>query len=209
MWEGGVRATGFVYSHLIEKPGYVSNNLIHVSDWLPTIYHVAGGNLSDLVNVEGVDLWDMISSSGKPVRKELLHNIDPISNYSAIRVGDYKLVMGDIDGGLYSMWYNCTPPNSNSHDTSEAKTGMIHVECGKRPLNYTFNCWPTEAPCLFDVVSDPCEYNNIASGNPQIVSSLLQRLFEYASHAVPPANKPNDPRGDPKYHGGVWGPWLP
>ncbi|KAL5009860.1 hypothetical protein ScPMuIL_012165 [Solemya velum] len=209
LWEGGVRGTGFVYSPLIKKPGYVSSNLMHVSDWLPTLYHVAGGNSSDLINVEGVDLWDMISSSGKPVRKELLHNIDPIANHSAIRVGDYKLIMGDISGGRNDMWYSCTPPNSEPHDRTDKKTGVIHVDCGEKPLNYSINCQPSKSPCLFNVVSDPCEYNNIAGSNPQVVASLLKRLSDYAAHAVPPGNKPTDPRANPKYHDGAWGPWLP
>ena len=41
-WEGGMRATGFIWSPLLKHKRRVSNQLIHVTDWLPTIMHVAG-----------------------------------------------------------------------------------------------------------------------------------------------------------------------
>ena len=40
-WEGGIRGVGFVNSDLIQKPGRVYKGLVHVSDWFPTILHLA------------------------------------------------------------------------------------------------------------------------------------------------------------------------
>ena len=61
MWEGGVHGTGFVHSPLIEKPGRISDDMLHVCDWFPTIYGLAGGNVSELTNLDGYDVWDTVS----------------------------------------------------------------------------------------------------------------------------------------------------
>ncbi|CAN8006719.1 unnamed protein product, partial [Ixodes pacificus] len=42
LWEGGVRVPAFVWSPLLRKPQRVSNQLMHVSDWVPTVYSLAG-----------------------------------------------------------------------------------------------------------------------------------------------------------------------
>lgn len=230
MWEGGVRGVGFVHSNLLQKHRYISNNLLHVSDWLPTLYSAAGGNVAELAVIDGIDMWKMLSTDGAPTRNELLHNIDPDSHFSAIRVGDYKLVQGDISGGRNDMWYPCNPPKhvhiSDGEDYHIAHNSIfetdyalrhinltksphtpILIDCATPPVNYTTNCEPRKAPCLFHIPTDPCEYNNIATNNPEIVQNLIRRIDEYASGAVKPVNKPPDKAANPIYHGGVWTPW--
>ena len=222
---------GFVHSSLLEKHRYISNNLMHVSDWLPTLYSAAGGNISDLGIIDGIDMWNMLRTNGTQIRNELLHNIDPDSHFSAIRVGDYKLVQGDISGGRNDLWYPCNPPkldnisNSNDLDTilsnnidkidinikkiskRESPHTPVNIDCGKPPVNYTKNCEPRIAPCVFHIPTDPCEFNNIADERPEIVQNLLRRIDEYASSAVKPVNKPPDKLANPTFHGGVWVPW--
>ena len=41
-WEGGVRTAAFVWSKLITKRKTLPNQLMHISDWLPTLYEAAG-----------------------------------------------------------------------------------------------------------------------------------------------------------------------
>lgn len=42
LWEGGTRAASFVWSPLLNKTGRVSNQLMHIVDWMPTLYSAAG-----------------------------------------------------------------------------------------------------------------------------------------------------------------------
>lgn len=42
LWEGGVRAAAFVHGNMIEKKGRRSNELMHVTDWFPTLTSLAG-----------------------------------------------------------------------------------------------------------------------------------------------------------------------
>lgn len=223
MWEGGVRGTGFVYSPLLQSTGYISSHMMHVADWLPTIHRLAGGDPSDLPTIDGYDMWDVLNSRGADVRKEILHNIDPIQNFSSIRVGDFKLVMGDISNGRNDGWYGCTPPGGDmppggdvieppAVDSNTVKFSSddipIIVNCGPKPANLSTNCMPKKAPCLFNIPADPCEYHNIADQNPNLVQMLLQKIEDYRKTSVEPRNKPADPNANPKYFGGVWSCWM-
>lgn len=44
LWEGGVRGAGLIWSPKFQKRSRVSHQLMHISDWLPTLYYAAGGN---------------------------------------------------------------------------------------------------------------------------------------------------------------------
>ncbi|CAN7988134.1 unnamed protein product, partial [Ixodes hexagonus] len=42
LWEGAVRGASFVWSPLLSKMGRLSDQMMHVTDWLPTLYSAAG-----------------------------------------------------------------------------------------------------------------------------------------------------------------------
>nr|CAD7423308.1 unnamed protein product [Timema monikensis] len=42
LWEGGVRVPGFIWSPLLQQTPRVSNQMMHITDWLPTLYTAAG-----------------------------------------------------------------------------------------------------------------------------------------------------------------------
>ena len=78
LWEGGVRGVGFVHSKLIRKKGRVSYDLIDATDWLPTFYHLAGGNVSMIEDkIDGMNVWDTLAHGKKSPRTEVrLNGID-------------------------------------------------------------------------------------------------------------------------------------
>jgi len=41
-WEGGIRTVAFVWSKLLPQRKQLPNQLMHISDWLPTLYQAAG-----------------------------------------------------------------------------------------------------------------------------------------------------------------------
>lgn len=239
--------------------------MLHVTDWLPTLYRAAGGNPKVMKNLDGVDSWESLSNNRKGRRMEVLHNIDPKGQgHSGLRVGDYKILVGDV-GMAWDGWY---PPwqspadsvtlhvknterlksemsgsinNANKLETknhfeienfsslnkqntvvskldlnsleSEMKSYYhnrkpVVVDCGTKPFNASTSCDPRNTPCLFHIPSDPCEYNNIADDNKDLVIQMLVKLQKIQNTMVPPLNGPVDPAGNPKYHNGAWVPWV-
>lgn len=104
---GGVRGAAFVHSPLLASKGRVSMDLIHVTDWVPTLYELAGGNSSKLHNVDGFNMWSTLSSGESSPRKELLHNIHPSGGAAAMRYGQWKVVVnaGQCSKCFSTTWY--------------------------------------------------------------------------------------------------------
>lgn len=72
LWEGGVRGVAFVHSPMIEKKGRVSYDLIDATDWLPTFYHLAGGDVTKIqYKIDGKNVWDTIAQGAQSPRSEV------------------------------------------------------------------------------------------------------------------------------------------
>jgi len=172
VWEGGTRAIGFVYSNRIQRRGRVSYGLMHITDWLPTIFRLAGGNPEHVVETDGMDIWDSINSDDYSPRMEILYGI--YGNISAVRVGDFKLIQGE----------SYVPFSQRPMAKGEMKNLVrpytiwdSELECANYPD--AIGCWPDIAPCLFNVRFDPCENNNVAYFMPQTVEALAYSLKKY------------------------------
>ncbi|KAL1485818.1 hypothetical protein MTO96_031728, partial [Rhipicephalus appendiculatus] len=212
-WEGGVRAAALLWSHAIGPK-------------------LAGGDPAHLGDIDGVShvnalVGDASPQPPPPPRTEVVVNIDPIDNYSAIIDGRFKFVAGVAEGGIYEQWYpilgnvdwNSTKPQEQCEASPVARVlrslgsepacgppgGAAPIDCGVRDPAKA--CQPTEAPCLFDLREDPCEYNDVSSERPELVKSLLAKLRRYEDASVPPANIPHDPLSDPGLYDNAWIPW--
>ena len=144
---------------------------------------------------------------------------------------------GEIYGGEWNGWYgpsgheNVTQSDHRDkfHSTSLANQLLVkfrrekarhtekrsldrikkgEVTCGPPPPNAMHNCQGGKKPCLFNVVNDPCEYENVAAEQPDILARLLRRLQHYNQTAVPPLRKPSDPRANPIYWDYTWTNWM-
>lgn len=237
MWEGGVRGAGLLWSPKILNPGRVSQQMLHITDWLPTLVSAAGGDGSSIQSLDGIDMWKTLTEGRDSPRKEFLVNYDPILDGAAVRFGDWKLLYNPQGyGHHWDGWFGPSGRNETAPETSlkviiemvlnstvakavraatpDAYQNLTSVRkdaeihCGPIPANATKVCNVTTSPCLFNILRDPCEYTDVAASHPDVMAILKARLQDYIDTAVPPRNKPWDPSANPKYWGYTWNNWL-
>ncbi|XP_024878388.1 arylsulfatase B-like [Temnothorax curvispinosus] len=105
LYEGGVRGVAVLWSPKLRKAARVCDDLVHISDWLPTLYAAAAGDLTDLGEIDGVNQWRMLNDGYPIVRDKLLLNIDEISKTEGAIYKQYKLLRGSMEGGHYDGYY--------------------------------------------------------------------------------------------------------
>lgn len=95
LWEGAVKGAALMWSPHLNRRPRVSYELMHISDWLPTLYSAAGGRPYDLPpTLDGVDQWTSLANDLPSRRSEVLINIDERSRTAALRQNNWKLVIG-------------------------------------------------------------------------------------------------------------------
>jgi hypothetical protein len=82
------------------------------------------------------------------------------------------------------------------------------INCGIDAKNKSTECDLSNNLCLYDLRSDPCEYNNLAPNEPKIVEQLWSKVLDFNKTAVEPKIKPIDPKANPIYHNNVWDNWI-
>ncbi|CAN8002984.1 unnamed protein product, partial [Ixodes hexagonus] len=188
LWEGGVRGTAFVWGPLLSKSGRLSNQMMHITDWLPTLYSAAGGNVSRLDAMDGKDMWEALSEDLPSPRREILVNIDPLSNYSALIVENRKVILGTLSGeealdDRIRVPGGTRPVEGLDQMMFRSRTGAVLKDLYKIPNLTVRPNWRQEVVvnCLehnpghnfvsgdlayyFDIERDPCELNNLAATN--------------------------------------------
>jgi len=195
LWEGGTRAAAFVHGEMLAGVGGRSRELIHVTDWLPTLYRAAGGDPSQLKGLDGIDQWDTLTKGKASARVEMLYNIDPLPDMSngpggAIRVGPFKLIRGDP--GRPDGWIQ---PDSVVDEEEDV------LNLNKKEVESVHK---SDELLLFHLDEDPYEKINLATKFPAVTKYLSKLLDKYEARMVAPDIAGRLEEGNPSNFGGVW-----
>ncbi|XP_046993805.1 arylsulfatase B-like [Schistocerca americana] len=226
-WEGGVRGVTAVWSPRL-KPR-VSRQLMHITDWMPTLYSAAGGDVRSLGRLDGVDMWPSLLRGGtSSPRRHVLINIDDREGYAALRVGNLKYVNGSAFLGFLDGWegspgrrghYNVTSVYLSpawralsrytkvTGETVAAARSAALVECPGDD-GEAVECDPLVEPCLFDVEADPCERRNLYRGPDGRFGRRFEEVLDlYRRTARQPLNVDADDNADPARWNNTWTTW--
>nr|CAD7193704.1 unnamed protein product [Timema douglasi] len=127
LWEGGVRVPGFIWSPLLQQTPRVSNQVMHITDWLPTLYTAAGG-IPPLEGLDGVDQWEALLYDLPSPRREVLLNINEKTRTAAVRYQNYKLIIGSTNPAYNEYfganWAATVAPPYNSSAVTGSPAGV-------------------------------------------------------------------------------------
>ena len=65
-------------------------DMMHATDWVPTLYGLAGGDTKKLEHLDGFDMWPSLAHQQQSPRSEILINIDGYN--AALRFQQWKLI---------------------------------------------------------------------------------------------------------------------
>eukprot|EP01105_Mastigella_eilhardi_P016883 TRINITY_DN3867_c0_g1_i3.p1 TRINITY_DN3867_c0_g1~~TRINITY_DN3867_c0_g1_i3.p1 ORF type:complete len:346 (-),score=74.57 TRINITY_DN3867_c0_g1_i3:35-1072(-) len=175
-FEGGTRVPAFVAGPGASLSSSVAgtdlHNLMHVTDWYPTILALAGAKYTPRNPLDGVSQLAAIRTGGKSPRSKVVYNLATTNEavHGAIREGDWKLLfLNDKKRGSYA------PENTTQY----------------LPLGWTTNT-PALNPCppsingawLFNLAEDPYETTNLVATNPSKYQELLSTFHGLQEGAV-------------------------
>lgn len=134
-------------------------------------------------------MWEALSHSLASPRDDVLINIDPSTNISALRHENYKLIIGNYKNGVYDQRFRTNGGTRFAGDleilTNASTAYRVLRRFVPEKLAYpsdwrqaaTLQCWKYEtaedhflgeSPYLFDVEDDPCEQINLAKKDTEV-----------------------------------------
>lgn len=196
-WEGATRTQAAIWSPMLKRRQRVSNEMIHISDWLPTFAHLAGIHIE--TPIDGKNIWNAISFDLPSPRVELLVHHDAEVPYMAYISKNFKLVSGSTYNGLYDSWLSKPIDQSEENSTfaENYSEAILTSNAGQALLKYSksnqkqfdnfieFNSHVISAKEISEIRLKakvtcnghvPPENNSVAACNP-IVSPCLFDIF--------------------------------
>jgi arylsulfatase A len=177
--EGGIRVPALVRWPAGLEGGRTSAEMVHFTDWLPTLAAVAGISVPDEIRLDGSDVGRVLAGeTGSVARERFWQNnryAPRVEGNAAMRDGDWKLVRPTI------------PALMKVTEADRAVDKALNFR-GENPITEIDASPPPEfemgeppAPLLFDLGSDPFEQSDLAAAHPERVhrmSEALDRWFE-------------------------------
>ena len=100
IWEAGHRVPHIVRWPGVVKPGTTSDQIVCHVDWYATFAEIHGMKLADDQAEDSFSMLPILRGEDRPIRHTLVHH--SANGTFAIRVGDWKLIEGNLGSGGFS-----------------------------------------------------------------------------------------------------------
>jgi arylsulfatase A-like enzyme len=183
LWQGGVKVPTIVRGARLGESikGTVVDGKMHVTDWTPTLVKMASGrNWTEFMDNtqpspiygDGISVWDMFEGLDVSPRDWVLLEAHPEdaedrSHGDALIVGDWKLFryVESANTIIQNGWF--PPPGQNPRETKYTVNCVIPTKQRGDPDECQLE-W-----CLYNLVSDPCEYHDVSKLFPEVVNKMV------------------------------------
>jgi arylsulfatase A-like enzyme len=93
LFEGGARVPFFVHWPDVTKPNSINNSVVQATDLFPTLVEIAGGDLTQFEDLDGVSLLSTIKNNDDLERGKSVFGYRAYEDlYVSVRNGDWKLL---------------------------------------------------------------------------------------------------------------------
>jgi arylsulfatase A-like enzyme len=179
VFEGGIRVPAILRWPDRIAGGRLVNDMLHFTDWLPTLSGAAAVAVPDAVQLDGDDILRVLQGER--------HDVDPVRFWqnnryapraegnAAMRDGDWKLVRPAIPAAMQVTDADRAIDRSLNYRQPDRITQIVG---GPLP---EFDLGEPPEPLLFDLAADPFEQHDLAAAHPERVtrmSAALDRWFE-------------------------------
>lgn len=221
-WQGGIRVNAYASGGYLPAAvvGTKNDGLMVGADIYSTFCALAGVDPTDdraaavsLPPIDGYNMWPWLSGAATvsprtevPVASDAveanLYQLGHMTVVQAIVRNDgWKLLIGATG---QNIWTGPQYPNTTTNWIDKP------YQCGIPAFaNYPVT---GKGGCLFNVLTDPTEHDDVANANPAIVAELMARILVWQTTAFSPNRGYYDNlacEAAIHNHSGYWGPFLP
>lgn len=197
--ESHIRRTAFVYSPLLAHQQRVSNQIIHAIDLLPTLVNATNlkWRTRDRIFIDGLNQWQALSDNDDERLSVFGDNFYINGNWKLAfgASGSYgsienELMEADEDSAQFDFeTYVKSIMSSEIHhmlDSLSSERIMFsrnraRVHCNLKDVDETavkrIKC-SRSSPCLFNLLEDPCEFDNKYEHEFDLRRTQMRELFE-------------------------------
>jgi arylsulfatase A len=168
VYEGGIRVPAVLRWPAGLRGGRQVHDLVHFTDWMPTLLAVAGAEPPRDVRIDGINVWPLLRGEDGHVPSRRFwqwNRYRPAGGCNAaMRDGDWKLVRPAIDE-VMRVTHADLAMDIDAKYHPERYTDIV-----RDPLPEVAVTAP--APQLFHLREDPLERNDLAASQPERVARM-------------------------------------
>lgn len=211
-WEGGIRVAALLAGGALPEAvrGGTLEGFIHEADWYATFCYLAGVDPTDdaaaeagLPPIDSLNVWPLISGANL-TSPRVEWSLTPFGEDFTSANGSRALHGGDagfMAEGRYKLLWGSV--------AQAGWCGQIHPNLTQPWDSFAMvaNC---SSGCLFDVLTDPNEHNDLAASMPEKVQEIYQKMVAAEQDWFDPDRGEPDARAcDLAESSGFWQPFLP